>query len=235
VPKSVQAWPAVDDFCNKMERLHHTIDDHFWPCECSDDHADVWFSFDVPCRTREGLTDCSLVYRRALGLQQATLHFDAENTARRHAKTRRNSGSFDEKERTLCDALGSLKEGQSVKIFSGPLKVEVVDEKPLALSPSRSITVSRRPSPELSVPSNLEMLSLQEWLEKTQLGNVWQKQRLTLALILSYAYLHLSGGPWWSYTWNKVSVHLLSTSTSSQDVLRPYFCYTSASEQCIAQ
>lgn len=76
------------------------------------------------------------------------------------------------------------------------------------------------------------MIALDDWLKTRQpdgFEKVPLKRRLVLALVLSYGYLHLGGGPWWPYHQATNSTWLFELNMASVlDIVRPFFAFSPA-------
>ena len=237
----LREWERAQAFCTEMERLHTTLDT-FWTCNCTNSHAMAKFSYDLPCSPDTGVLNCRLFFPRQIAQdgytiwQAAKLQFErrqqevpdsnpqilvetegpqlftagAEGTTQAGSNEGVPGGQISL--RGLCRSLDAAHEGTTVRL--------VQSETSLSM-PTASFDEGVQSGVFVNDP-----IPLNDWLQGSQpctFKSVPRKERLILALILSYAYLHLGGGPWWPYDRLSNSVWFFNTAGNSMpDVRKPF-------------
>ncbi|KAK1056933.1 hypothetical protein LTR74_014531 [Friedmanniomyces endolithicus] len=163
-------WYGAKPLCDAMETLHAQLEAS-WRCSCgcSPLHTEAKFTFDPSQQKERHLLRCSMIYQSSESPDKW-----------QHARL-----EFDRSHGPGMHGFGDLCQDLEVTktSVSGPKDGRT------------SHTVSYRGDCE--EPSLLE--SSLDSQQMTNIAALKTKERLLLALYLSYLFLHLSGGPWWPY------------------------------------
>ncbi|KAK1066325.1 hypothetical protein LTR74_007212 [Friedmanniomyces endolithicus] len=163
-------WYGAKPLCDAMETLHARLEAS-WRCSCgcSPLHTEAKFTFDPSQQKERHLLRCSMIYQSSESPDKW-----------QHARL-----EFDRSHGPGMHGFGDLCQDLEVTktSVSGPKDGRT------------SHTVSYRGDCE--EPSLLE--SSLDSQQITNIAALKTKERLLLALYLSYLFLHLSGGPWWPY------------------------------------
>ncbi|KAK5110337.1 hypothetical protein LTR62_006045 [Meristemomyces frigidus] len=165
-------WHGAEAYCKSMEQLHDKLMAN-WVCNCQPSHADAKFAFEVSLNTAQQAGHCSMVYQSCVYPHQwrhVTIEMDG---------TSGGSTALHDKS-ALCRDLENLQH------------------------PTAKVSALERPATYVVTHygSCGEPLPLDYRLEPEKLASLAtlaKKERLLLALYLSYLFLHLGGGPWWPY------------------------------------
>ncbi|KAK0290620.1 hypothetical protein LTR35_000051 [Friedmanniomyces endolithicus] len=163
-------WYGAKPLCDAMETLHARLEAS-WRCSCgcSPLHTEAKFTFDPSQQKERQLLRCSMIYQSSESPDKW-----------QHARL-----EFDRSHGPGMHGFGDLCQDLEVT------KTSVSGPK------------DGRASHIVSYHGDCEEPSLLESsLDSQQMTNIAAlktKERLLLALYLSYLFLHLSGGPWWPY------------------------------------
>ena len=221
--RTVTEWAEAGEFYSTAEKLHQTLE-QCWDCNCFADHShkNAKFSFDLASPQTQGSVIGTMYYPTVesgtfvwkfarlqyqehgsspvsqlepLTAMSESNHYSSRRTELALRNTRSGPSS-----RALCDVLEASGGGGLVKLAAGTPKLHNAPEDDLS-------TLSTTATGQDALVDCLELS------QATALSSMKRKHRLTLALVLAYAYLHLGGGSWWPYD-KKSSVHLLDAPSS---------------------
>ena len=187
---SISEWEPAKEFCESIERLHDKILGHT-QCDCRVQHESV-FSFALPCCQDGEPARCCLFFRRQIQKDwyKAEMQLDyVSQPSGSHFTSVKNQSV---KEFQASDGGASLR-------VCGKLCEALVNCENLLIIPSRT-ELNLSSLPERAQPIVTAMATHRELMqsgETSVLGRASETDRIIVALLLSYAYLHLSGGSWW--------------------------------------
>ncbi|KAK0880595.1 hypothetical protein LTR87_005559 [Friedmanniomyces endolithicus] len=163
-------WYGAKPLCDAMETLHAQLEAS-WRCSCgcSPLHTEAKFTFNPSQQKERHLLRCSMIYQSSESPDKW-----------QHARL-----EFDRSDGRGMHGFGDL--CRDLEVTQTP---DSGQKDGLS-----SHTVSYRGDCE--EPSLLE--SSLDSQQMTNIAVLKTKERLLLALYLSYLFLHLSGGPWWPY------------------------------------
>lgn len=198
-------WAEVGEAFKFVERLHDTLE--HWYCGCFDgmSHRHAKFAFDLSPTGRHRSVVGTMFYQTldqknsARVWRRAQLEFqdDADSPTLRSTsyKTVFNNGERTSRLSNLCGLLEDI-------AIRGEGAFKLTAGQPKLCNVSSHATFFQ----DLSATNDSSFVDCYNLPQPQTLLNMSKKRRLSVALVLAYAYLHLGGGSWWPYT-KKPNLH----------------------------
>ena len=183
-------WHPAAEYFGSVEGVQGLLMSHLC-CDCDVQHQAL-VSFSLPCRLRQGesaqpVARCCTCFQGQEGAwHQAEVQVDLAAKERRARF--QDASIHDRPEPLLWQSLGSF--CQRFSNTSESLILVAKQNRLLELTP-QSNTFQTSPT---------DMISLRDWIMRggsSFLTNTNEIDRLALAILMAYAYLHLSGSVWW--------------------------------------
>jgi hypothetical protein len=189
-------WAEVGEAFRFVERLHDTLE--HWNCDCfaGMSHRHAKFAFDLGPVGRHGSVAGTMFYpsldKNTRIWRRAHLEFqDDSGSPTLRSPTYRTAFTPGERASKLSDLCGLL-EHIAVR-GEGAFKLTAGAPK-LCDVPTHASVFQ-----DLSATSDSSFVDCYNLPQPQRLLKMSSKRRMSVALVLAYAYLHLGGGSWWPY------------------------------------
>lgn len=198
-------WAEVGEAFRFVERLHDTLE--HWDCDCftAMSHRHAKFAFDLGPAGRHGSVAGTMFYPSLDPInntriwRRAHLEFQDDIVSPTlRSPTHRKAFTDGERASKLSDLCGLL-EDIAVR-GEGAFKL-TAGEPRLCDIPTHANVFQ-----DLSATSDSSFVDCYNLPQPQRLLKMSSKRRISVALVLAYAYLHLGGGSWWPYT-KKPNLH----------------------------
>lgn len=237
----VEVEPAKNDIwavrmanklCEPLHNVHKTLLKD-WTCECPrpDYHDGLLASFAMPCqsdnkdaqftlRFTSGSDNCTpwnTVSLRITGSQTSQHGCDGSGVAISRAKAKMCVAALLDNSKVAESPLQSLHD-----LLIAKSKQEHVQLQLVFCSTDRTWTIE---SDDTSGCPRVSMVSLTSLLEQEKphtIGKRPFKERLSLALLIAYAFLGLGNSPWFPYITDSIKVWFWKTADDQPILLQPY-------------
>ena len=181
--KAVREWLPARSFCDIINNLHSSFMTK-WQCNRNVRHVEARLSFSLPCRPRDESAYCTVYFPHSSGRPEW------------------QRGEIQMSQNGLSQVIGGSQGGPPVEHLQSLCELPRWSNAIMSVDSGQAVLVGLPPDPAPpQIRSDIiQMSSLTQILNARSLKGhrkVNGKERLVLALVLAYAYLHLSGGPWW--------------------------------------
>jgi hypothetical protein len=192
-------WAEVGEAFRFVERLHDTLE--HWNCDCftAMSHRHAKFAFDLGPAGRYGSVAGTMFYPSLDPFndkriwRRAHLEFQDDIVSPTLRSPTHKSAFTDDDRASKLSALCGVLEDIAVR-GEGAFKLTAGEPK-LCDVPTHANVFQ-----DLSATSDSSFVDCYDLPQPQRLLNMSSKRRISVALVLAYAYLHLGGGSWWPYT-----------------------------------
>jgi hypothetical protein len=193
------ALRAAIKLCEPLRGVHETLLGE-WFCECPTRHTRVLASFAAPCFTQNSGVHCIL--RFPLGESWNTVFLDVKD------------------ERVTLDAIAS----SDTSDLHDELSAQNVTTARLIFSPTARRWSLEKEDEHPARQRDMVALADLIALDGTQAlhEQASYTHRVSLALLIAYAFLELGDSPWLPYTTDHINIWLPYLAGSTPDLLQPY-------------
>lgn len=207
-------WAEAGEAFRFIERLHSTLD--HWDCNCFErmSHRDAKFAFDFGPSGSDKLVTGTMFYPWLDGSgrsawRHAHLEFHGDSVSpiqdpHRGTYVSGNKGAGPPGVGELCSLLEEI-------AFQGEGAVKLAAGQPMLCDVPSHATAFQ----DLLAINDSSLVDCYNLPQPQKLLKMSSKHRMSVALVLAYAYLHLGGGSWWPYD-KKPNLH--SPVIASEDI-----------------